>query len=336
MNPAISVIIPIYNAEKYIKRCIDSILKQTFLDYEVLLVNDGSIDDSELICRQYLKTCKHLKLFNKSNGGVSQARNFGLYKAQGKYIVFIDSDDFIENNYLESLYKGKDCDLSLVGIKRYNLDSDKEEEIIAKFKSEKFQVPSYEGVRNIIDNDLLAIGFPWGKLFKKDIIEQNLIRFDERITNYEDHLFFFDYLIKCHSIYLDEAVCYNYTYSSKLVSLSHLIPQYKALLIASNEFMKRYPALFKHLDIKDKNYIKRITSEYGIGTRRASIYSLYHNSSTLTEKEVFLKEQCSIFKELYKKYGYKTKRKKHMWIYLLICIPLPICIKNFILSSIYK
>lgn len=95
-NPKISVIVPIYNAEKYLHRCIDSILNQTFTDFEVLLINDGSTDSSGSICDEYAKKDSRVRVFHKENGGVSLARNIGIDKALGLWTLFVDSDDWLD------------------------------------------------------------------------------------------------------------------------------------------------------------------------------------------------------------------------------------------------
>ena len=101
--PIISVIVPVYNVEKYLSKCLESILNQSFSQFELILVNDGSTDNSELIFNKYLYD-KRLIVINKSNGGLSSARNAGLDVARGEYIIFIDSDDYINNKMFEILY----------------------------------------------------------------------------------------------------------------------------------------------------------------------------------------------------------------------------------------
>ena len=102
--PLISIIIPIYNTEKYLPRCIDSILAQTFRDFELLLINDGSTDNSGTICDEYVKKDSRIRVFHKENGGASSARNMGLDNAQGEWIAFIDSDDWIDTTMYESMF----------------------------------------------------------------------------------------------------------------------------------------------------------------------------------------------------------------------------------------
>jgi len=118
--PKISVIVPVYNVEKYLAKCIDSILAQTFTDFECILINDGSPDNSPAICDEYAKKDERMKVIHKENGGVSSARNTGLDIAQGEWITFADSDDWVDENYLELMYSNaikNNCDLSICGFK---------------------------------------------------------------------------------------------------------------------------------------------------------------------------------------------------------------------------
>ena len=101
---AISVIVPVYNTEKYLHRCVDSILAQTFTDFELLLIDDGSTDSSGAICDESAQKDSRVRVFHKENGGVSSARNLGLDKAKGKWVTFVDSDDWIKESFLNKLY----------------------------------------------------------------------------------------------------------------------------------------------------------------------------------------------------------------------------------------
>ncbi len=115
----VSVIVPIYNVEKYLRKSLDSLANQTINDYEVILVNDGSTDNSQSIIDEYVEKYSVFKGFKKENGGMSSARNFGLKYAKGEYIAFVDSDDFVELNFLEKLYDKAKKDKSDVVICDY-------------------------------------------------------------------------------------------------------------------------------------------------------------------------------------------------------------------------
>ena len=114
-NPKISVIVPVYNVEQFLPRCINSILAQTFTDFEVLLINDGSADNSGRICDEYAKKDNRIRLFHKGNGGVSSARNIGLKNVKGELICFIDSDDYLDKKFLQRMVKAmEENDVDLV------------------------------------------------------------------------------------------------------------------------------------------------------------------------------------------------------------------------------
>lgn len=116
-NPQISVIVPVYNAEKWLRRCVDSILAQTFTDFELLLIDDGSTDGSPSICDEYAGKDSRVRVFHKSNGGVSPTRNLGIVNPVVAFLTFINADDCVEPDYLENLLAGKGCDLSVCNYK---------------------------------------------------------------------------------------------------------------------------------------------------------------------------------------------------------------------------
>ena len=116
--PLISIIVPVYNVESYLKRCIESILNQTFRDFELILVNDGSTDNSEIICKEYALKDERIKYFYQRNKGVSEARNKGIDNSSGEYIQFIDSDDYVDENFLEIVvnrFKRDNSDIVFIG-----------------------------------------------------------------------------------------------------------------------------------------------------------------------------------------------------------------------------
>ena len=121
--PEVSVIVPVYNMEEYLPRCIESILAQTYRDFELILVDDGSSDNSGNMCDEYALKDNRIKSVHKENDGVSSARNCGLQVAEGKYILFIDSDDFVDPSYIGELLENKEYDYVTAGhyIQRYNM-----------------------------------------------------------------------------------------------------------------------------------------------------------------------------------------------------------------------
>lgn len=194
--PLISVIVPIYNAEKFLHYCIDSILNQSFVDFEILLVNDGSTDNSGKICDKYAEKDTRVKVLHKQNGGVSSARNAGIEAAQGEYICFVDSDDYLEKDYLEILIETKkkfpDYDSVWCGfqtVEDYNGKNNKD--VIAE-NNTKFSCYSLEDIMLLHEKWLEAS--PCNKLFDKGIIINNKIKFPDDLSLGEDLLFNFEYL----------------------------------------------------------------------------------------------------------------------------------------------
>lgn len=176
-QPKISVIVPVYNVEKYLKQCLDSIVNQTYKNLEIIIVNDGTKDNSMKIVENYLQD-NRIKVINKENGGLASARNSGLEKVTGKYISFIDSDDWIELNMYEELVSQiNDEDILIY---RYFSYDDKKKKIVGKKKIDFYS-------QNKLEDKYLYVELPcccWSKLYKKEYLEKNNFKFLEIL--YED------------------------------------------------------------------------------------------------------------------------------------------------------
>lgn len=210
MNKLISIIIPVFNAEKFLGQCLDSILAQTYDNYEVVIINDGSTDKTGEIIDYYSKNEARIHPYHRNNCGVSSARNFGISVASGEYICFIDADDIISNNYLDILYTAiqKGADSSIAGFKHIDVPQDKE--IIV--------VPQKQEIKNLNDSILDFLDFEkpdwqrylWNRLFKMSVIKKYNIRFREDIFYKEDGVFLVDYLCKSNGLvsYSDHIIYY--------------------------------------------------------------------------------------------------------------------------------
>lgn len=204
-NPKISVIVPIYNVEQYLPRCIDSILAQTFTDFELLLIDDGSNDNSGKICDKYAEKDKRIRVFHKENGGVSSARQIGLEKAKGQYSIHADGDDWLESNMLERMYK--------------TANETKADIVISDFYSDKYGQSSYirqqttktsssEILKDILEGQLF--GALWNKLIRHSLYKEYNINFIKKIDYCEDVLLLSQLLLhKVKVIFLHEAF-YHY------------------------------------------------------------------------------------------------------------------------------
>lgn len=188
----ISVIVPIYNAEKYLNKCVDSLINQTKKELEFILVNDGSTDKTEEIIKSYKDS--RIKYFKNKNQGIGKTRNFGIEKATGKYIMFLDSDDYLKNNACEILYKSvekNDADLAICDFYKI-YDSGVEE----KIKLLSFKPTTLRKTPSLVNEINLA---PWNKLYKKELITKNKIKFVENLK-YEDAPFVIEAFSKAGKI----------------------------------------------------------------------------------------------------------------------------------------
>lgn len=265
MSPLISIIVPVYNAEKTLNRCVDSILSQTFNNFELLLINDGSTDRSGELCDEYAAKDKRVKVFHKKNGGVSSARNVGLDNAKGEWITFCDSDDFVYPNWLKN-YIDKISD----GIDLICQAFECDKSLVHEFKDKRIFGITYkgciqDGVLLLYKNDIL--GYLWVKLFKRSIIESYKLRFDTRYNYQEDQEFCFRYFCYIKTIGCIKNIGYYYYYipdwDSKYPKKSNMFYLYQSLynsaMIIYNKKINNIIAYFLDCWIKIifNIYIKR-------------------------------------------------------------------------------
>ena len=189
--PAVSVIVPVYNTEKYLSACFESISRQTMTDFEVIIVDDGSTDGSGLFCDEYAGVDGRFSVFHKENGGVSSARNFALGYIKGEYICFIDSDDTVSGDYLETLVKNaRDTD-AVISVCRFNSGSEN------PGKDDIKVLEKEEGIISVLAPGGGMGGFIGAKLFRADVIRTFGLGFDETLHLGEDLLFVCNYLLRC-------------------------------------------------------------------------------------------------------------------------------------------
>ncbi len=200
--PLVSVIVPVYKAEKWLHRCVDSILAQTMTDFELLLIEDGSPDRSGEICDEYAAKDSRVRVFHKENGGVSSARNLGLENAQGEWISFIDADDWVDVDYLAGLTDNLDADFITGGLK----------DTIGGICIVENKLYSYLNVKEFLNqyNRSCILRAACGKLVRRRIINDNKLRFDTKIRWGEDTVFNKRYLLYCTTIRTIKFANYNY------------------------------------------------------------------------------------------------------------------------------
>lgn len=206
MIQLISVVIPAYNAEKVLPRCLDSVLSQTYHNIEVIVINDGSFDNTGGVADEYAKTDSRVCVIHQQNRGVSVARNNGLSRVKGTWVTFVDSDDYLAPQYLESLISAGDADLIVGGYKTVGCNEVREAAYSAVFAGTKGEV------KDLLDKHITDMTFlcPWGKLFRSQIISERTMFFDNSMRIGEDTDFVWRYLTNCRSIALTSGQYYNY------------------------------------------------------------------------------------------------------------------------------
>lgn len=264
LTPLISIIVPVYNVEKYLYRCIDSILKQTYENFELILIDDGSPDMCPSICDFCAQTDSRIKCIHKLNGGVSSARNVGIDIAKGDYVVFVDSDDWIEDNYLEKLIPylpGKD--MLFYGASVLNSEGD----LLNNLKLENLDSngSSYAKVLDCLLKTEV-FGHTCMMMIRKELIVNSSIRFRTNINIHEDFIFACECLLHSKSIATRTDTPYNYIqYSTGRHTLSSKLPtNYKSIaLLRISTFIK----LVSHVGILEHQMpmIRRIRESSYLG-----------------------------------------------------------------------
>lgn len=247
-SPYISIIIPVYNAELYIERCIESVIKQTYYNIEVIIIDDGSNDSSYQIIKKYESADSRIRVFQQNNQGVSVARNLGIRKARGYWIGFLDADDYLELDAFEKLYQYITEDKEKVDIVCYSYVEDKEGKLSYRNNTGSNEICDVEALYKYIFSNKNISGYIWNKMFRKDILEKEMIQFCVNIPMNEDLLFCAQYINKINKGMVIDIPYYYYFkhYGSATitpVSEKHLLSE-KAFKImyneCSNETRKKY------------------------------------------------------------------------------------------------
>lgn len=296
MEALISVIVPVYKVEKYISKCIESILKQSYFDIELLLVDDGSPDNSGKICDYYATIDKRVRVIHQSNQGVSRARNAALRTAQGKWVTFVDSDDTININYIENLVTANPLfdkwTLAVSGATRIDRNTNvcKWER---KFDNRTISLRwlSKEDYQSL--DSILIFGTILGKLYNLEIIRSAGLQFNEQLPLNEDQLFFFKYLKYINKIVSNNNVGYNYytdgsaslstrrhPYNKRITAYKELHQAYEVLL---NTFKLQPSALKKTSSMVCSIYLDAIKSCYAMHENKAVCLNIL---SKLNKKEI--------------------------------------------------
>lgn len=242
--PLISVIVPVYNVEKYLKRCLDSIRKQTYSNIEILLIDDGSTDQSGRICDEFAKLDSRVRVLHKNNGGLSDARNVGIEEAKGEYITFVDSDDYVDEDLIEYLYKMIERTHTEMSICTNRLYHE---------KTRKFQIGADDGKNEVltahesIKRLLYGRNFwvsAWAKLYKKDLFLN--IRYPKGKL-YEDTAVTYKLILKAGRVAYGRSCKYTYCVRNNSITRSAFSPRQLDLIevadSAVSDIIRKFPGL---------------------------------------------------------------------------------------------
>ena len=235
--PKVSIIMPVYNTEKYLKRCLEALVNQTLADIEIIAVNDGSTDSSLDILKEYAEKYSFIRVLNKENGGQATARNMGIKESTGEYIGFTDSDDYVDTTMFEKMYslaKEKDCDMVECYF-HYLMETEGEPKVLQP----RGRVREYENQKDMLIDPQVS---PWNKLYRREVLMQQDVNFPEGLI-YEDTAFYIKtipYVKK--AAYLDEQLVYYFLRgnstmnANKSQKVGNIFPVLENIL----EFYKKY------------------------------------------------------------------------------------------------
>lgn len=290
----VSIIVPVYNTYNYLDECIKSIMDQTLEDIEIILVNDGSTDSSKDICEKYRELDNRIVVINKDNEGVGKARNVGIDKSSGEYIMFCDSDDYVEKTWCEEMYNlALFNKYSLVGCGYYIHSYRDKKSYIKQVSDVKYL--SIENKSDIMNLYMLDISnLPVNKIFESKIIKDNNLRFDEEITLGEDLIFNLEYLKYTNEkILIVNKPLYNYIYRNR----ETLTTKYYINLF--DIYNKLYSKLYNSMIMFNANMVKY----------NSIFYSSYFESLNIVLKNTFNKKSkyTLLQKIKYTKYILRSK-----------------------------
>jgi len=283
MDKLVSIIVPIYNVEKYLGKCIESLVSQTYTNIEIILVNDGSPDHSDVICEEWAKKDARIRILNKVNGGLSDARNAGLEIANGELICFVDSDDWVENETIERAVNAiEDVDMVIWG---YYCDTVDENEKVLSTTYHKHNgiCDRKEGYKILESPDVMGLsGYAWNKLYKRELIDS--LRFEKGISLVEDVLFNSPYMCKCEKVKYIDFLGLHYIQRNRSTLGTKFYPNFLSLKISCAEARTK---MMIHFGASEEDVKRFIGREY-IAVFRSAIRIISNQKWKYNER----REKC--------------------------------------------
>lgn len=290
-SPLVSVIVPMYNVEKYVGRCLESIRNQTFKDFEVIMINDGSPDNSAQIALEYAEKDSRFILINQENKGISGTRNVGIETAKGEYICFVDSDDFCLNDYIEKLYNAaneNNADISCCVFSFYDEKTGKSKTVKAKNVNKGIYSAHKATAMLVKDNKLRA--YLWNKMWRRELFIKNNIRFPS-MNCFEDTVTAPKLMHFANKFVAIDDCCYYYVTRENSILTS--ATTFKTL----NEYiitMKMLRHFFEENNIY--HLYKRSLKHYGLWKKILTVNMLYNAHKGIKNYKGFIKNYISIVK----------------------------------------
>lgn len=278
----VSVVVPIYNSEKYLVRCIDSLVNQSYSLLEILLIDDGSTDGCGTICDGYAEKYRQVKTYHKENGGISDAKNYGIAKATGKHVLFVDSDDYVDSQYVDNLVLpiiNKHTDMVVCG---YQIDYENDNYTLdakTNFSKEYFKNDIAEAIFDLDSYGLFNVTVC--KIYNRGILIKNGIKFDVNLTPGEDLIFNCNYFKYITSIHIVECTPYHYIRRDEV----SLVNTYRSNLFDLVQIFNRSRKdLYDYYDMKSYKYEKMYGSTY-INYLGACIPNMYRSNCDTTKND---------------------------------------------------
>lgn len=313
MNPILSVVVPIYNAEEKLDRCIQSILSQTYDNFELILIDDGSIDKSAFICDKYALNDKRIVVKHIPNSGVSTARNLGIDLSRGQYLMFVDSDDYIEKDmfmtYIQNIEKTH-SDVVIGSVQKMNQNQ------LSVFKCFEDELLYPLKFWNTICQDNSVFGYVWGKLLSLDIIKKNSLYFDASMYSQEDLNFMLSYYDSCQSFSTIsyKGYIYDYLESSRIAPFFDFINNQLKLY-----FISKSHAILSKISIDQiSNRINIFIYYYLYSSENRNVFINHIKKLSGSEKlKQFLLDNC-IDKKERSLYLFSQSRYTQLYLYIIV------------------
>ena len=264
-NQLISIVVPVYNVEEYLKQCLDSILDQTYRNWELILVNDGSTDSSGLICQEYAEKDARIRYYEKENGGLSDARNYGIEQAQGEYLTFVDSDDFLDASHLNVLYNAlvnNDADISIANYANYQTSTATFYlHTFGEYYEKNYTSEELIDDLSVLERNDLSFSTIWGSLYKKSVF--SFLRFPKGVIGEDVALIYkiytqVDKIVYVHKdtyIYRenDSGISKSKIYPLVTAQLNHVAERLALLAIMGYDVTKHFDRYRTFLEITEYN-----------------------------------------------------------------------------------